>query len=254
MSPLIADWRSLCSEIETCAMGIFATADVKITPKGFADPQFLALALLARCVSNLKGALILLDASLIVEARTITRCCLENLYWTVGLAEHGDEFVKQMQDDELTHRRLTGQSFFEMDVALDGEVEDRLRAFMRKLNKDGSTTKTLNPRGVAGIREDFRKTYIFYAQLSSDAAHPSVSALSRYVVADHPEGPGFDTEPVVRPGETIETYEYLAMACLGVCVGANQLLGGTAGGARLNALAGRQSALSNASKGTNKLD
>ncbi|MBW7965524.1 hypothetical protein [Bradyrhizobium sp. BR 10261] len=43
-----------------------------------------------------EAALILLDAKQIVEARTIARCCLENLYWIVGLAEDGDNFVEQM--------------------------------------------------------------------------------------------------------------------------------------------------------------
>lgn len=64
---------------------------MKITPKGFSDPSFLALTLLARTASNLRAALILLDAKQIVEARTIARCCLENLYWIVGLAEDGDK-------------------------------------------------------------------------------------------------------------------------------------------------------------------
>lgn len=72
---------------------------------------------------------------------------------------------------------------------------------------------------MAGIRDDFKQTYIFYSQLSSDSAHPSVSALNRYVVSNHPEGPGFDTNPLVRPAEIEETFEYLSMAALGVCIG-----------------------------------
>ena len=88
VSTLIADWKIHCDDIENCARAIFETANVRITDKGFADPTYLALTLLARTVSNLKGAKILLEAKRIVEARTITRCCLENLYWTVGLAEH----------------------------------------------------------------------------------------------------------------------------------------------------------------------
>ena len=75
-------------------------------------PTYLALTLLARTISNLKGALILLDARRIVEARTITRCCLENLYWTIALTEKGDAFVLQMRDDDLGHRKATGQAIF----------------------------------------------------------------------------------------------------------------------------------------------
>src|SRR5947207_1912945 len=105
--------------------------------------------------------------------------------------------------------------------------------------------KTLNPKSVAGIRADFKQTYIFYSQLSSDSAHPSVTALNRYAVRSHPEGPGFDTNPLVRPAEIEETYEYLSMASMGVCVAANQIIGGTSGGEKLNAIAERHTALSN---------
>ncbi|SIN83199.1 hypothetical protein SAMN05443247_00048 [Bradyrhizobium erythrophlei] len=241
---LIADWKSLCADVATCAVAIFETAEVKITPQGFADPQFLALTLLARTLSNLKGAAILLDARRIIEARTITRCCFENLYWMVGLVEHGPEFVKRMRDDELSHRKATGQALFELDLALDDDVEDRLREFMRDLNKRGLVGKTLSPKAVSAFRKDFGKTYVFYSQLSSDSAHPSVTALNRYTVANHLAGPGFDVEPLVRPDEIIETYEYLAMSCIGVCVGVNQIIGGTKGGERLNSLADRKDALS----------
>ena len=246
------EWKSQCATIGECATSIFATADVKITPKGFADPQFLALMLLARTASNLKAALILLDSGQIVEARTITRCCLENLYWVVGLAEDGDKFVKQMRDDELSHRRALGQAIFAGEYTLDQEVEQRLRDQMRDLNRSGLANKTLNPKVVASMRDDFKQTYIFYSQLSSDSAHPSISALNRYVVPDHPEGPGFDTVPIVKTAEIEETYEYLSMATMGVCVAVNQIIGGTSGGQKLNAIAEQHTILSNRSRAGKK--
>jgi Family of unknown function (DUF5677) len=241
MAALIQDWKSHCTEIIRCAQAIFET-DVKITEKGFADPTYLALTLLARTVSNLKGTMILLDATRIVEARTIARCCLENLYWTVGLAEQGDAFVRQMRDDEFGHRKATGQAIFASETELDRGVEDRLRAFMRDLNK--TQLKTLSPKVVAAIRDGFDRTYLFYSQLSSDSAHPSVTALNRYVVSDHQTGAGFDVEPLVRAEEVVETFEYLSMACVGVCVAVNQIIGGTVD---LGAIAARHTALSHAS-------
>ncbi|TWB87455.1 hypothetical protein FBZ93_12116 [Bradyrhizobium macuxiense] len=253
MAPLIEDWKAHCEQIGGTADAIFATADVKITEKGFADPTYLSLTLLARTVSNLKAALTLLHASRIVEARTITRCVLENLYWTVGLVEDGDTFVKQMRDDELSHRRSMGQAIFSGEHQLDGKVEERLRTQMRDLNRNGPVTKVLNPKAVAGIRGDFKRSYIFYAQLSSDSAHPSVTALNRYVVADL-QGPGFDTNPIVRPNEVAETLEYLSMSALGVCVGVNQILGGTPGGEQLQARAARHDELSNRTRDGSERD
>jgi hypothetical protein len=80
--------------------------------------------------------------------------------------------------------------------------------------------------------------------LSSDAAHPSILALSRYVVSDQLGDPRFDHEPGVVPEEMEETYYYLAFACVGVCIGVNQLLGGNKGGQALKELVERHSALS----------
>jgi hypothetical protein len=80
---LVADWTTLAADVRTAGIGICATANVPVEAKGFADKKVLALMLLARSMSNVKGALLLINAKQIVEARTITRCCLENLYWTV---------------------------------------------------------------------------------------------------------------------------------------------------------------------------
>jgi Family of unknown function (DUF5677) len=109
MISVVAAWTALAERLGTTGMEIFRTAEVAITPKGFSDEKVLALTLLARSVSNLKGVLVLLRAQRIVEARTITRCCLENSYWTVALSERGEKFVRQMLHDEMTHRKARGQ-------------------------------------------------------------------------------------------------------------------------------------------------
>src|SRR5262245_857304 len=80
---LVAEWRALVCDIRDAGLKIFADAELLVTAKGFADEKVLALTLLVRTVSHIKGALLLIDARRIVEARTITRCCLENLYWVV---------------------------------------------------------------------------------------------------------------------------------------------------------------------------
>jgi len=158
------------------ALRILATASVPVTIKGFADERVLALTLLARTISNMKGTLLLLDAKRIVEARIIARSCLENFYWTVGLAEEGDAFVRKMRDDEMSHRRAQGHSIFRNDIELEETVKQRIKAFMRDSGKQFGGAKTLSPKKVARIRDDFQKTYIFYGHLSADA-HPSVTTL-----------------------------------------------------------------------------
>jgi hypothetical protein len=246
---LITEWNALAANVRDTGLQIFATAEVPRTHKGFADVRVLALTLLARTISKVKGAMILLDAMRIVEARTITRCCFENLFWAVGLIEEGEAFVGKMRDDDVSHRKALGQSIFGTEIQLEEDVEARLRAFMKDINKRSSDTKMLLPKHVAQIRKDFEKMYIFYGQLSGDSAHPSVTALKRYVVPDtDSEEGGIDVEPVVSERELAETYEYLCMTSIGLCVAVNQIIGGTAGGAALNGIADRYADLSDRTK------
>jgi hypothetical protein len=246
---IVTEWRALVADIRAVALGMFAKVEVAKTERGFADEKVLALILLARTISNVKGSLLLLDAKRIVEARTITRCVFENLYWIIGLAEEGEAFVRKMRDDEMSHRRTRGQEIFGADVQLEDNMAERLRAYLKGVNKQFEKAKTLSPKHVAQIRDDFEKTYIFYGQLSSDAAHPSVTALNRYIVPEsHPEGGGIDVEPMVSDFEIAETAEYLCMAALGVCVAANQIIGGVAGAESFNAIADRYTELSNRTK------
>ena len=250
MTSIVAAWTALAEKLGTAGMEIFRTAEAAITSKGFSDEKVLALTLFARSVSNLKGVLVLLRARRIVEARTITRCSLENLYWTVAITERGENFVRQMLHDEMSRRKARGQFIFQSELELDTAIEGRLREWLKDANKRFAGAKSLNPKDVASVRADFAKTYTFYSQLSSDAAHPSVDALNRYVVPHtEDEVGGIDVEPVVKDSEIAETLEYLCMAFMGVCVGVNQMLGGTPGGNALPALADEYTALSNRTKG-----
>jgi Family of unknown function (DUF5677) len=246
---LVTQWRQLVSDVQSVGLRIFETADVPKNYKGFSDEKALALMLLARTLSHIRGALLLLEAKCVVEARTITRCCFENLYWMVGLIEEGEGFVRKMRDDEMSHRKSQGQSIFATEVELEADVRNRLQNFMKATNQKFGSARTLSPKHVASIRSDFERTYIFYGQLSSDSAHPSVTALNRYAVSGNEiDMEGIDVNPVVGDGELVETFEYLTMAAMGVCVGVNQIVGGTEGGIALNAIAERYTELSNRTK------
>ena len=135
------------------------------------------------------------------------------------------------------------------EVQLEDHVAEKLGAYMKGVNRQFDKAKTLSPKHVAQIRGDFEKTYIFYGQLSSDAAHPSVTALNRYVVPEsHPEGGGIDVDPMISDDEIAETAEYICMAAMGVCVAANQIIGGVTGGENFNVIADRYTELSNRAK------
>jgi hypothetical protein len=81
--------------------------------------------------------------------------------------------------------------------------------------------------------------YAAYAELSHDAAHPSVSPLERHFRRADNGGWAMDIAPGFKPRERLAT---LAMAChalLGVCLGVSGLVGRTSQDDALGALWGR---------------
>ena len=84
-----------------------------------------------------------------------------------------------------------------------------------------------------------RKAYLFYSQLSADAAHPSITALKRYLPRLQEDGEpvlALDIHPVERGVEVADTVNIACNAVLGTCVGINQILEGTRASELLNQL------------------
>lgn len=242
----VDEWMELVQQIEEAGTHFLLSANIPMTERRFADVKVLAFALLARTISNVKGAIRLLKAGRIVEARTITRCIFENVYWIVGIAEEGDTFVRKMFNDEMHHRRALGQEIFGSEATLEAEISKKLQEFMRSSKKQFDKAPTLSAKQVVQIRKDFAKSYMFYQQLSADAGHPSLTALYRYIVpTTHREGPGLDIEPEVSDREVAETCDYLCMTTIGVCVAAHQIIGETLAAATLNEVAERYMTLAN---------
>lgn len=228
-------WTTFAERLIAVGHAIFQTSVVPVTERGASDLKVLALTLLARTVSNLKGTLVLLREKRIVEARTIARCCYENYYWIGGLVEEGDEFVRHMLHDEMKRKQMRGAALLTCEAELEEEVESKLRTWMRDAKKDFPNARTLHPKDVAS-RGPTGNSYVFYGQLSSDAAHPSIDALGRYVPSLQEDGVrvrAIDFDPVVAESEIVDTLNLACLAAIGVCVGVNQLVGPTPAGEKL---------------------
>jgi hypothetical protein len=152
-----------------------------------------------------------------------------------------------MLHDEIKRRTARGKFLFESRIELTTNAEQRLRDWIKE-HSALAKWDALNPKQVAALGP-VANSYIFYAQLSSDSAHPSIDALNRYVVADRDnEIRALDLEPVVPDAELVDTLSLACMAVLGVLVGVNQLIGGTNDGKDLRALSDEYKALSRARK------
>lgn len=104
---------------------------MKFTAAGFADEKALTIALLGRTLSHLKSVIILLEARRIVEARALTRCCVENAFWVAGLRQEGNRFAEKMLADQVKRKTSQTQYIFESYPDLDPAIQARLAATLR---------------------------------------------------------------------------------------------------------------------------
>jgi hypothetical protein len=241
-------WLTFADKLSPVGYKLFNHVNkVPITENGAADVRILAVALLARTISNLKATLALIKAGSVVEARTIARCCFENLFMVAALATEGDEFVKEYFRDEIATRKLRGEHLLQQTSKSSAPKEWKLplRASLKEW-KNYPASKTLTPKSIAA-KGPVESAYIFHSQLSADAAHPTTDALSRYLTRfeeNDVEVRGIDVNPVPDEQELADTLDLACNAVIGVYVGVNQILVGTEANADIIALADEYQSLS----------
>jgi hypothetical protein len=127
------------------------------------------------------------------------------------------------------------------------DAKSQIKAFPKKIG--GEQKAPLKPREVIK-KYDVRDAYIFYQQLSGDAAHPSVTALNRHVIAGK-DGAirGLMVVPPINVAEVMDTTSYAAMALLGVGIAATTIFGGTPKDPQLEELTAEYQALAAATLG-----
>jgi Family of unknown function (DUF5677) len=229
----LATWLKFTEKLLQIGYALFDDRQLPITEKGAFDPSVLVITLLARSISNLRGVVLLVREGLVVEARTLVRCIFESLFRVGGLVTDGDAFVKEMFQDELSSRKLRGKIVLDRPME-DKEFEDRLRSHIEQMNEKYPRTKFLSPR-QASEKSPLKVAYLWYSQLSSDAAHPSMSALRRHIVGvDNETLPGIDVAPKANQEELANTVDLACYAFISVLVGVNQMLPGTSANDNIN--------------------
>ncbi|MFL9994259.1 DUF5677 domain-containing protein [Paraburkholderia sediminicola] len=220
-----AAWLEYADKLYDFSQSVLAGSSIPIGPKGAADPKVLAAALLVRTTSNFKGAVALVREGLVVESRTLVRCCFENLFWLGNLLADGDKFVKEMGGDDAKsmHKRLT--FILDKELSSTDVTENRLRGMAADISEQWPKAKILNPKQVAQA-SPVKSSYLIYSQLSADSAHPSLTSLNRYIAHDQITGErGIDVSPIPLADEVALTVNWGCMALLGACVAFNQLVG-----------------------------
>jgi hypothetical protein len=170
----------------------------------------------------------------------MARCCYENLFWIGGLTGKGQEFV-----DKIVHHNDVNKKKSSEELLLWAkkqkepvQFEADLEKFLAKLKSETAAGSAVDFKSAADAG-NVGDAYIIYRVLSTDAAHPSAMSLSRHVITKIDGDSEYLTlvaEPPVNEADLDETLEFGCSALLGVCVGVNNLVGGTPAGRELHAL------------------
>ena len=169
----------LADALNGTAQALIMTTKIP-NPNGEMDRARVMVALLlVRTVSNFQGCIILCERGLIVESRTLARSCFESAACLTAIAKHGDTAVQRMVENTIKAKKKRANAI--KDGSLAGYVDDEqlteVQAYLDENAEEGKRDFSIQEMANLG---DLGPLYIFYRQLSADAAHPSIEALERY--------------------------------------------------------------------------
>jgi hypothetical protein len=248
------EWRSLLDRlIEKCKTTLSTSVALE-DDKGTKFPTVWALALLARTVSNIEAARILLDTDHPVEARTLVRCCWENFFCTAALAKTGDAFLKKLDLDHGASQKKQAQRLRDFAANSDGgnaKVSETLSSFAEVMEKQYPKASHLNHQKTA---EDgtVGASYVIYNVLSNDAAHPSITSLDRHILSMGRGNWTISAYPPIHQKDLVQTLDLACSAVLGVCVAFYEVFGGGETGETLASLGDELTRLRDASDAAGK--
>jgi len=185
-----------------------------VTENGLLDPKILAFLLLCRTITNYEGVILLVKSRLVVEARTLARCCCENMFLVAGLQEQGRAFADQMREDDEAGRQQRlkfARSNDEIFGSLEPEMQQAVISALEGKKKSG----LLSPKAASQVGV-FKNAYLAHSTFSGDAAHASLTALARYWTRNEDKTVEFNVRPEARQEELNQTLLFTGMAVLGV--------------------------------------
>jgi hypothetical protein len=187
VEPMVRECRKQNALWFTLAEDINRTAQATLTnywvPSEITLQHLLAVLLLIRTLSNFQGGLLMAERGMVVEARTLFRSCFENACWIAALLKDGDQFIADIMGDEVASTKSKARWLLSDPSRLDfsgPNAAARLRARVEEMEKEWGKVSSQRLEDAAK-RGGIGDAYIYFKVLSGDAAHPSLSAMNRYV-------------------------------------------------------------------------
>ncbi len=234
------DLNAYAQRLMDVGIAVVADAKVEVGEKWAKEPKVIALALLCRSLGNLKGAVLLLQQQMLVEAQVLTRCCVENLIYVGALRNTGDAFVEKLLSADAHSKKKLVNSALEIyaDNAEQLESVGRLSKAVNAIESRHPKTKGFNTKELSKDNP-VGSSYLQFSVLSEQAVHVSASSLGRHLGRES-EGNQMFLRVDIAPKSSDERIFNLQLellgVVLGVVVGVNEIVGGTEAGRELSTL------------------
>lgn len=222
---LIDQWDALAGKALESAEKLLQESELGHQSNPHFWVRLSTLAVMCRTVNHFAAFRMLMANGFIVEARTMARCCYENLFWIGGLKDKGAAFLTQMKADNVASKKALGHELLAWSKKNGGSSnsQEKLETFIDELK--GKPGKKIGHQEEA-ISAGLSAAYTIYRILSGDAAHPSAVSISRHVRDEVDgsitiSGPSLWTDEM----ENLETWQLGCGAFISVCIGSNEVLG-----------------------------
>ncbi len=227
------DTFALADSLNGVAHAIIANTKIANVDGEMDQTRVMVAMLLVRAVSNFQGSIILCERGLIVEARTLARSCFESAACLTAIAKHGETAIERMVENTIKGKKKRANAI--KGGSLAGYVDDdglkNVQAYLDETVDEGKRGFPIEEMANLG---ELGPLYIFYRQLSADAAHPNLEALERYY--DETVRDGVQTllwGPAIATQQIDSTILHGCCFMLAACNAANGLFGNDEIGAHL---------------------
>ena len=186
------------------------------TEGGLADSRVLVLLLFFRSLTNFQGTVLMAERGMIIEARTLSRNCIECAICMAGLKVDPEQWKALLRDEIGSRKSRAKYLLRNEDWLASGDVE-QLRTLVKTLEEQWNASSRLDYAKIAE-KAGIEILYLLYRQLSADAAHPSVEALSRYIAEDEDGAiKTLQSLPAIKSGDISGTLSILCNCFFLVC-------------------------------------
>ncbi len=215
----------LADALNKTAQRLMLGAEVRMEGASFSEKN-LAQLLFVRALSNFQGVILMAERGAVVEARTLARTCLETTFALVAAVKMDSAFIDRMVANDMGSKAKGANWLLNRaDHAdfLQPESKADLEAFVGRLKTENEPTGAFATEEMAR-RGGLDGLYIYFRQFSSDAAHPMLEALNRYVDNGRGDvGPEIIWGPHCGAGEIAETILLTCSFLLTAAVGLNEI-------------------------------